>query len=81
MTTPLSEKAKGKQRALDHAEVEQGSSSTDPVSRNLTIRFTEGGSDMIVQVGERDTVGDVKQKVFDVPDALERKAYKVLRSD
>ena len=69
MATQLSEKAKGKQRAAGPPEVEQGSSSTPPVSRNLTIRFTEGGSDLIVHVGERDTVKDVKQKVFDAPDA------------
>lgn len=71
MTTSLSEKAKGKQRAVGPSEVEQGSSSTDPVSRNLTIRFTEGGSDLIVHVGERDTVKDVKQKVFDMSNAFE----------
>lgn len=71
MATSLSEKAKGKQRAVGPSEVEQGPSNADPVSRNLTIRFTEGGSDLIVHVGERDTVKDVKQKVFDMPDTLE----------
>lgn len=63
MAAPLSEKAKGKQRAVDTLDVEQGSSGTHSASRNLTIRFTEGGSDLIVPVGERDTVGEVKQKV------------------
>jgi hypothetical protein len=81
MSTPLSEKAKGKQRAVDPPAAGQGPSNTNPVSRDLTIRFTEGGSDLIVHVGERDTVKDVKQKVFGTPGALERKANKALRSD
>ena len=63
MTTSLSEKAKGKQRAADPPDSGQGSSAAQPVSRDLTIRFTEGGSDLIVHVGEKDTVKDVKQKV------------------
>ena len=73
MATSLSEKAKGKQRAVDPLDMRQDSSSTQPVSRNLTIRFTEGGSDLILPVGEKDTVKDVKQKVFDVSDALNEK--------
>lgn len=79
--TSLSEKAKGKQRAVGPTEIGQSSSSTHPASRNLTIRFTEGGSDLIVHVGERDTVKDVKQKVFGPPDALERNADETTRSD
>lgn len=67
MATPLSDKAKGKQRAVDPPDVGQGSSSPQPASRDLTIRFTEGGSDLIVHVVEKDTVKDVKQKVFDAP--------------
>ena len=73
MTTPLSEKAKGKQRAVDLPETGQSSSSTRPASRDLTIRFTEGGSDLIVHVGERDTMRDVKQKVLGASYALERR--------
>jgi len=64
MTAPLSEKAKGKQRAVNPPDIGQGSSSTQPASRDLTIRFTEGGSDLIVHVVEKDTVKDVKQQVF-----------------
>jgi len=64
MVIPLSEKAKGKQRAVNSSDVGQSSSSTEPASRDLTIRFTEGGSDLIIRVGEKDTVKDVKQKVF-----------------
>jgi len=80
MTTSLSEKAKGKQRAVVPSEVEQGSSSTDPVSRNLTIRFTEGGSDLIVHVGERDTVKDVKQKIKDARPELQRRRLRLIHS-
>ena len=73
MATSLSEKAKGKQRAVDPPDVEQGTSSAQPASRDLTIRFTEGGSDLIVHVGEKDTVKDVKQKVFGVLEVLSEK--------
>jgi hypothetical protein len=63
MATPLSDKAKGKQRAVEPPDAGQGPSSAQPASRDLTIRFTEGGSDLIVHVGEKDTVKDVKRKV------------------
>lgn len=63
MASPLSEKAKGKQRDAGASDTGQGSSSTQPPSRDLTIRFTEGGSDLIVHVVEKDAVRDVKQKV------------------
>ena len=68
MATLLSEKAKGKQRAVDLPEGGQGSSNgAQPASRDLTIRFTEGGSDLILHIGEKDTVKDVKHKVFGTP--------------
>jgi hypothetical protein len=70
MATSLSEKAKGKQRAIGPPDAGQGSSCAQPASRDLTIRFTEGGSDLIVHVGEKDTVKDVKQKVGDTPDVF-----------
>jgi beta-lactamase superfamily II metal-dependent hydrolase len=70
MAAPLSEKAKGKQRAVDVLDVGQDSSTTQPASRDLTIRFTEGGSDLIVHVVEKDTVKDVKYKVFCAPRRL-----------
>lgn len=81
MATSLSEKAKGKQRAVGPPAAGQDSPSTPPASRDLTIRFTEGGSDLIVHVGERDTVKDVKQKVFNVPDTPERNANELSPSD
>lgn len=56
----LSEKAKGKQRAVD-PELDDEPSQTD--SRNLTIRFTEGIPDLVLFVTSTDTVRDVKTKV------------------
>ena len=70
MATSLSEKAKGKQRAADPPNMGESSPSIQPASRNLTIRFTEGGSDLIVHVDEKDTVKDVKQKVFGTLDTF-----------
>lgn len=82
MATSLSEKAKGKQRATDPPSAGQGSLSAEPVSRDLTIRFTEGGSDLIVHVDKKDTVKDVKQKVFRPPCALnERLTSATVRSE
>jgi hypothetical protein len=82
MATSLSEKAKGKQRAVDPPpDIGQSSSSTHPASKDLTIRFTEGVSDLIVHVCEWETIKDVKQKVFDAPNALEWKAEEVLQLD
>ena len=56
----LSEKAKGKQRAID-PELDGEPSRTD--SRNLTIRFTEGIPDLVLFVTSKDAVRDVKAKV------------------
>ena len=63
MVVPLSEKAKGKQRAPDPPEIGQ-TSSTALAPRVLNVRFAEGESDLIVHAEEKDTVKDVKQKVF-----------------
>ena len=56
MSTILSEKAKGKQRAVDPPP-------ETPPLKDLTIRFTEGIPDLMVQVAEKDTVKDVKRNV------------------
>ncbi|KAG2125296.1 DUF2407 C-terminal domain-containing protein [Suillus cothurnatus] len=59
----LSEKAKGKQRAIE-VPLEQTSSSTPPDdSRDLTIRFTEGIPDFNLTVRPKDTVRDVKANI------------------
>ncbi|KIJ64588.1 hypothetical protein HYDPIDRAFT_111955 [Hydnomerulius pinastri MD-312] len=56
----LSEKAKGKQRAIDP---ETKGSSVQQQSRDLTIRFTEGISDLVLHVTQKDSVRDVKAKI------------------
>lgn len=56
----LSEKAKGKQRAIDPPEgAEDGST-----RRNITIRFTDGHPDIVLTVDAKDSVRDVKRKVW-----------------
>jgi len=64
----LSEKAKGKQRAIE-PPVEQNvagqSSSATPndTPRDLLIRFTEGAPDLTISVDKTDHVRDVKRRV------------------
>ena len=66
----LSEKAKGKQRAIE--PVSDASTSSDAqtstlqeqITRDLVIRFTEGGIvDLLVTVHKGDVVRDVKKEV------------------
>ena len=65
----LSEKAKGKQRAVDPPtdtfEGQTSSSASQPpeLSRDLVVRFTEGSSDLTIHVGKDDTVRHVKRRV------------------
>lgn len=62
----LSDKAKGKQRAID--PLDDNSNSIGILSsssrRNVTIRFTDGHPDIIITVEAKDSVRDVKRKVF-----------------
>ena len=58
MSTSLSEKAKGKQRAVDPAQ-----DPLPPPLKDLTIRFTEGIPDLTVQVADKDTLKEVKDNV------------------
>lgn len=62
----LSEKAKGKQRAIDPPEEDEHG---HPTRRNITIRFTDGRPDIILTVEAKDSVRDVKRKVRE-PDIL-----------
>ena len=57
---PLSEKAKGKQRA-DPIPVFNNGGPIPP--RQLMVRFTEGVEDLVIQVADDDSVRDVKSKV------------------
>jgi hypothetical protein len=59
---PLSEKAKGKQRAEPIPEDVFNNGGPIP-PRHLMVRFTEGVQDLVLQVAENDSVRDVKTKV------------------
>jgi hypothetical protein len=59
---PLSEKAKGKQRADPIPEDVSNNGGPIP-PRQLMVRFTEGVQDLVLQVAEDDSVRDVKAKV------------------
>lgn len=64
--TILSEKAKGKQRAVEppneHLPPVEATT-PEELSRDLVIRFTEGISDLILKVSEKDAIRDVKNNV------------------
>jgi hypothetical protein len=66
MVQPLSEKAKGKQRAdtiLDDV-LDRGN---PPPPRELMVRFTDGVQDLTLHVSDHDLVRDVKAKVRPFP--------------
>ncbi|KIY73774.1 hypothetical protein CYLTODRAFT_416798 [Cylindrobasidium torrendii FP15055 ss-10] len=60
----LSEKAKGKRRAVDpHASTAGPSNQDEHAPRQLTIRFNEGFPDLNVMMDRADTVRDIKAKI------------------
>ncbi|KAI0736227.1 DUF2407 C-terminal domain-containing protein [Fomitopsis betulina] len=75
----LSEKAKGKQRAFD-PESRPSHESPAPAAKDLVIRFTEGLPDLTLQVAEGDAVRDVKRKIRDARQQLERRRLKLILS-
>ena len=54
----LSEKAKGKQRAIEPPDEPE-----PELFRDLVIRFTEGLPDLILKVSQKDAIRDVKANV------------------
>jgi hypothetical protein len=66
----LSEKAKGKQKAIEPLDDLHGSGDSTR-SKPLVIRFTEGIEDLHLEVHEKDAIRDVKSKV--------RTSFKVYR--
>lgn len=61
---PLSEKAKGKQRAVKELPPNQTQAvPTGILTKTLVIRFSEGIPDLTLQVSEKDAVRDVKRQV------------------
>ncbi|KZT09180.1 uncharacterized protein LAESUDRAFT_647550 [Laetiporus sulphureus 93-53] len=71
----LSEKAKGKQRA-----VEPQSGNPEPPKRDLVIRFTEGIPDLTLQIAEKDVVRDVKNKIRDARPQLHDRRLRLILS-
>jgi hypothetical protein len=69
----LSEKVKGKQRAMEPLDTTLGAGSssqspptpddTEHLSQNLVVRFTDGLPDLTVTIEKEDTAQDVKRKV------------------
>ncbi|OCH91602.1 hypothetical protein OBBRIDRAFT_792077 [Obba rivulosa] len=69
----LSEKAKGKQRAVD-------SEPEAPSVKDLTIRFTEGIPDLTVQVGDKDYVRDIKRIIRTARPQLKDRRLRLIHS-
>ena len=63
---PLSEKAKGKQRA-DTVPEDVFDTSAPLPQRDLMVRFTDGVQDLVLHIAEHDSVRDVKAKVRPPP--------------
>ncbi|KAG9003275.1 hypothetical protein FRB95_007323 [Tulasnella sp. JGI-2019a] len=87
---PLSAKAKGKQRARDDNH-SNGDANTDfdansshpqePVhSRTLTIRFTEGVEDLVLSIGEKEAVRDIKKKIRLERPAIHNRRLRLIHS-
>ncbi|KAN0074663.1 DUF2407 C-terminal domain containing protein [Tylopilus felleus] len=64
----LSEKAKGKQRAIEEGD------------RHLTIRFTEGIPDLVLSVARTDTVRDVKAKIVTARPQLKDRRLRLIHA-
>jgi hypothetical protein len=62
MPAPISEKVKGKQRA-----VESPLNTLPESTRDIVIRFTEGIPDLVLNVSQKDSVRDVKKHVCPYP--------------
>lgn len=77
MTRPLSDKAKGKQRAIDSEP--EGDSSTD-TTRHLTVRFTEGIPDFDLRVKEGETVRDIKRHIRNSRPQLQNRRLRLIHS-
>jgi len=76
---PLSEKAKGKQRAEPIAEDVLNNGGPIP-PRQLMVRFTEGVEDLVLQVAEDDSVRDVKVKIREARPKLQRRRLRLIHA-
>jgi hypothetical protein len=76
----LSEKAQGKQRAVDPPVVRPSSEPTPLPSRDLVIRFTDGTPDLTVVVTQHDTLRDVKNLIRTLRPQLKDKRLRFIHS-
>ncbi|KAJ7076892.1 DUF2407 ubiquitin-like domain-containing protein [Mycena belliarum] len=76
----LSEKAQGKQRAIDPPAEGQSSKLESLPSLDLVIRFTEGTPDLTVVVEEHDTLRDVKNLIRSLRPQLKAKRLRFIHS-
>ncbi|KDQ14989.1 hypothetical protein BOTBODRAFT_109072 [Botryobasidium botryosum FD-172 SS1] len=82
MSSPLSAKAKGKQRAVDvdeEVDLESGPS-REPLQRTFTVLFTDGLPDLELTVGETDTVKDVKTRIRGFRPTLQKRVLRLIHS-
>lgn len=78
MPNPLSDKAKGKQRADPITEGVPGRGSSTP--RELMVRFTEGVQDLVLRLTEHDSVHDVKVKIREARPQLQRRRLRLIHA-
>jgi len=71
----LSEKAKGKQRAIEPPEEPELE-----LSRDLVIRFTEGVEDLTLKVSQKDSIRDVKRNIRAARPLLEDRRLRLIHS-
>lgn len=80
----LSEKAQGKQRAVEPPNTPDSPppQSEPPVqqARDLVIRFTEGIPDLVIAVTQQDAVRDVKRKIRDGRPELKDRRLRLIHS-
>ncbi|KAF8220591.1 hypothetical protein L208DRAFT_1333034 [Tricholoma matsutake] len=83
----LSDKAKGKQRAVEPPSSVPDSQapgallkSNQAPNRDLVVRFTEGLPDLIVPVNQQDAVRDVKRKIREARTQLKERRLRLIHS-
>lgn len=78
---PLSEKAKGKQRAVDISLEPVLSTLPElPAHRDVLIRFSEGAHDLLIPVTHDNTIKDIKAQIREQRPMLERRRLKIIHS-
>ncbi|KAA1474791.1 hypothetical protein DENSPDRAFT_349233 [Dentipellis sp. KUC8613] len=75
MPQALSEKAKGKQRAVEPPEPPP-----KPTSRALAVRFTEGVPDLVLVIHEKDSVREIKKNIRAARPQLKNRRLRLIHS-